>query len=388
LVAAQLDTPTIEQLRTVAGVKWSMFPDCIGAFVAEMDFGTAPPIRDALRKVVDDGIFGYTRPSDVARMQEAVGTWYAREYGWEIPRERIRPILDVISGFEAAITHFSTPGTKVIVPTPAYMPFLTVPKLLGREIIEVPMLDDDGWAFDDKATDRAYAEAGEGALFVLCNPCNPVGRVFRREELERLEEIVAQRKGRVFSDEIHAPVVYPGHQHLPYASLSETAAGHTVTATSASKAWNLAGLKCAQLILSNDDDAAHWKDVGFLTEHGASPLGIIANATAFAESKAWLDDVLAYLDGNRHLLGELLSAHLPEARYTMPEGTYLTWIDLSAYDLPDELDVFLRDKAKVAVVDGKACGGCGCGAIRFNIAMSREVLQEAIVRIAKAVTEE
>ncbi|MCC6945468.1 MAG: aminotransferase class I/II-fold pyridoxal phosphate-dependent enzyme [Thermomicrobiales bacterium] len=386
MVTAQFDTYSIDHLRTVAGIKWSLFPDCIGAWVAEMDFGTAPPIQDALREVVDNGIFGYTRPSDVTRMQEAIVAWNEREYGWTLPAERIRPILDVITGLEAAIRHFSAEGTKVVVSTPAYMPFLTVPKMLGREIIEVPMLrSDESWSWDFDALDRAMQDAGKGALFILCNPSNPVGRVFRKDELEALAEVIDRNGGRVFSDEIHAPIVYPGGTHLPYASLSETTANHTVTSASASKAWNLAGLKCAQLVLTNEADAAKWKEMGFLVEHGAAPMGIIANAVAFSEGKPWLDEVLAYLDGNRRLLVDLLAEHLPEARYIMPEGTYLTWIDLSAYQLPGDLGVFFRENAKVAVVDGKACGGCGAGAIRFNIAMSRDLLSQAIEQMGKAV---
>lgn len=383
MVTAQIDTLTVDHLRAVAGIKWSLFPDCIGAFVAEMDFSTAPPIQEALRKVVDDGIFGYTRPSDVTRMQGAVSDWYTKEYGWSLAPDRIRPILDVITGLELAIRHFSAEGTRVVIPTPAYMPFLTVPKMIGREIIEAPMLRGESWTWDLEAIDQAMADAGTGALFVLCNPCNPVGRVFTRDEMEALAEIIDRRGGRVFSDEIHAPIVFPGHRHLPYASLSETTANHTVTSASASKAWNLAGLKCAQFILSNDADAAKWKELGFLAEHGAAPMGIIGAAVAFSEGKPWLDDVLAYLDGNRILLGQLLAEHLPEAKYVMPEGTYLTWIDLSAYDLHGDLGSFFRENAKVAVVDGKSCGESG--AVRFNIAMSSEMLEQAIQQMGEAV---
>jgi cystathionine beta-lyase len=298
----------------------------------------------------------------------------------------VRPAPDVLSVFQAAVDHFSRPGANVIVPSPAYMPFLTLPANFGRAVVEVPMIEAEGsWSFDYDALDAAFAEHGEGSVLVLCNPCNPIGRVFRREEMARITEIVQRHNGRVFADEIHAPIVYPGHEHLPYASTSGAAASHTITAVSASKAWNLAGLKSAQMILSNENDAARWKELGYFKEHGASALGVVANGVAYDEGREWLGDVLEYLDANRRLLGTLLAEHLPSARYAMPEGTYLAWIDLSAYDLPDDLALFFRESAKVAVVDGRACGGCGCGSVRFNIAMSSGILEQAIRQMGEAV---
>lgn len=385
MVTTHLDTPSVERLRTVVGVKWSKYPDCIGAWVAEMDFATAPVIQDTLRKVVDEGFFGYRRDSDVLSMQEAVSNWYEREYNWSIPVERVRPMPDVLAGLAAAMT-VTPPGAKVIVPTPAYMPFLIFPKLYRREHVEVPMLNDNGsWAYDYDAIDAAFASSPKGSLLVLCNPCNPIGRVFRSEELESIQSIVDRHGGRVFSDEIHAPIVYPGNHHIPYASISEVSAGHTITAVSASKAWNLAGLKCAQLLLSNEADEQHWTDVGLVTEHGTSTIGVIANIAAFAEGKPWLNEVMTYLDQNRLLLGDLLERHLPRVRYTPPEGTYLAWLDFSAYDLPDDLACYFRDEAKVAIVDGSACGEDGCGFVRLNIAMSNQLLEQSIEQMAAAV---
>jgi len=190
----------------------------------------------------------------------------------------------------------------------------------------------------------------------------------------------------VFSDEIHAPIVYPGRMHIPYASTSDLAASHTISATSGSKAWNLAGLKSAQMILSNDTDAKHWEKAGRFAEHRASTPGVIANGVAYESGKPWLDEVLVYLDGNRKYLAELLTELLPEAVYQMPEGTYLAWIDLCSYDLPDELARFFRHNAQVAVVDGTACGSTGCGSIRFNFAMSRELVEQAVQQMAAAIT--
>jgi cysteine-S-conjugate beta-lyase len=386
VVISEFDSLSVERLRTVVGAKWSTYPDCIGAFVAEMDYGTAPVVQDTLRAVVDEGFFGYVRKQDVEAMQQAVADWYRDHASWEIPTERIRPLPDVIKGLEVAIGEFSTPGSPVIVPTPAYMPFITMPGHMGRALIQVPMrVEDDRWVFDDDALDAAFSGQPEGTLLIVCNPLNPLGRVFEREELQRVAEIVDAHKGRVFSDEVHAPIIYPGKRHVPYASVSNVAAGHTLTSTSASKAWNLAGLKCAQMIVSNDADAARWKQVGYLPEHSTSPLGIIANATAFRDGQPWLDEVLQYLDGNRRILGDLLQEHLPRARYIQPEGTYLAWIDLEAYDLPQDAAGFFREEAKVAVTNGFSCGDAGKGSIRFNFAMSRETLSRAIQQMGAAI---
>ncbi len=263
-----------EQLRRAGSVKWSQHPEAIGAFVAEMDFGTAPPVAAAMHGLIDEGLLGYLPDGLLARMSRAWAGYAREHYGWEVPPERVRPLADVISGLVAAIEHFSVPDSAVILPTPAYMPFLVVPPALGRKVIQVPMATDRGRPVLDLAAIEAAFEAG-GNLLVLCNPHNPLGRVLEREEMAEVAAVVDRHGGRVFSDEIHAPLVYDGHRHVPYASVSEVAAGHTVTATSASKAWNLPGTKCAQLVLSNDTDAETWAEVGFMAEHGASNLGVV-----------------------------------------------------------------------------------------------------------------
>ena len=256
--AHEFDSIGMYRLREIGGLKWTMFPGKIGAFVAEMDFGCAPAIAKALHESVDDGLFGYLPPAVSEAMSEACAAWQKSRYGWDVPAARVHPLPDVIKGLEVAIEHFSAPGSKIVLPTPAYMPFLSVPPTLGREIIQVPMLVRDGrYEFDLDGLDRAFHDGG--GLLILCNPYNPLGRVFSREELLAVSDVVERNGARVFSDEIHAPLVYPGGQHVPYASVSEVAASHTITSTSASKAWNLPGLKCAQIIISNDADAEVWE---------------------------------------------------------------------------------------------------------------------------------
>ncbi len=306
----------------------------LGAFVAEMDFGTAPAVEEALREVIARQDFGYLPPSAARQMAEACAAWLADQHGWAVDPDRIRPLPDVIKGLEAAITLFSRPGSPVILPTPAYMPFLSVPPLLGREIIQVPMTTAGGQAVLDTGGIDAAFRAG-GHLLILCNPCNPVGRVYTRAELAGVSEVVERHGGRVFADEIHAPLTYPGHAHVPYASLSEVTAGHTLTSTSASKGWNLPGLKCAQLILSNEADREVWAKSGGLIEHGASTPGVHANIAAFTAGRDWLTEVVDYLDGSRMMLGNLLAEFLPGVRYQTPEGTYLAWLDCRDLGLGD-----------------------------------------------------
>jgi cysteine-S-conjugate beta-lyase len=294
--------------------------------VAEMDFGVAPPIEAALLDVIKRADFGYLSEQALAEMAVACAAWQRDRCGWDVDPGRIRPLPDVITGLAAAITVFSRPGSPVILPTPAYMPFLTVPGSLDRDIIQVPMAAGGGrYALDLDGIDAAFKRGGH--LLILCNPSNPVGRVYGRDELAAVAEVVEANGGRVFADEIHAPLLYPGGTHVPYASLSAATAGHTITGTAASKGWNLPGLKCAQLLLSNDRDAATWTERGSTFEHGASTPGVRAGTAAYRDGGPWLDDAVAYLDGSRSFLAGLLAEHLPEAGYQPPEGTYLAWLD-------------------------------------------------------------
>ena len=379
---AGFDELTVAELRRRGGLKWSLFPDAIGAFVAEMDFGTAPAVTEALHAAVDAAAFGYLPPALVQGMSEAYAAWSADRYGWAVPPERVRPVADVLAGLAAAIEHFSRPGSPVVLPTPAYMPFLTLPPALGREVIEVPMArGGDRYVYDLDALDAAFRAGGH--LLVLCNPHNPIGRVLEPAEMTAVAEVVDRHGGRVYSDEIHAPLVYEGHRHVPYASLGEVPAGHAVSATSASKAWNLPGLKCAQLVLSNDADADLWARVGPHAEHGASTLGVVANTAAYTGGAGWLDDVLTYLDGNRRLLADLVAEHLPGVRYTPPEGTYLAWLDCRELDLA-EPGAFFLERAGVALTDGLLCGVAGTGFARLNVATPRPVLVQAVEQMGAA----
>ncbi len=277
------------------------------------------------------------------------------------------------------MTHWLPAGSGIIMPTPCYMPFVDLPGAFGHRLIELPMLaDDTGWQMDLDALDAAFAAGAR--LLVLCNPHNPIGKAYSREELEQVCQVVERHGGLVFSDEIHAPITFPGVQHVPYASISDTAAQHTVTAMSASKAFNLAGLKCAQMILTNDAHQRFYTSQGHGLPYESSPFGMAANIAAFTQGDQWLGEVLEYLDGNRALLAELVAELLPQVRLTAPQATFLAWLDCRGLGLPDARRHFLD--AGVALTDGADCGQAGRGGVRLNFALPRPILRQTIELMA------
>ncbi|MCA1306804.1 aminotransferase class I/II-fold pyridoxal phosphate-dependent enzyme [Microbacterium esteraromaticum] len=377
------DAITEDDLRQVGSVKWTRFPDTIGMFIAEMDFGVAPAITGAVCDAMTEGFTGYLSQPTAEALKAATVRWHAEHYGWDVPVDDVRLVADVLVAYEFAITTYTSPGAAVIVPTPAYMPFLSVPLRHGRRVIEVPSVEVDGrWTMDLDAVAQAFDDGGE--LLVLCNPHNPLGTVATRDELLAIAKTVSDAGGHVFSDEIHAPLVYAPAQHIPYASVSDASAEHTITATSASKAWNLAGFKCAQLILSNDASRAAWDADGGWAGHGTATIGVIAQLAAYTAGEEWLQEVTDYLDGNRRELAALVAEHLPGVRVTMPEGTYIALLDFRETGLTGDLGEWFREHAGVSMTDGAACGEAGIGYTRFVFATPRPIMREAVVRIAKA----
>lgn len=381
----ELDAITVEDLWATGATKWDRKDGVIGAFTAEMDYGIAQPIKNALHAEVERGMFAYLPIRYRELMQDSVSRFLERRVGWKVPPERIHEMPDVVAAYRTAMEHFSKPDGKVIVPTPAYMPFLFVPPLDGREVIEVPMREEaaTGRFSDDLAAlEQAFDDGGD--LLVLCNPHNPTGRVFTMEELKAIEELVDRKGGRVFSDEIWMPLVFSGHQHISYASIGHAAAAHTVTATAASKGFNLPGLKCAQLITSCDSDEKTWGDVGFLPMHGAANLGLVGTAAAFDEGEAWLDDICAYLERNRDALEKFVADRMPSVRVAHAEATYVAWLDVSSYDIGDDPQKFFLENAGVMCTAGRACGQVGEGHVRFIFSMPKPVMMNALEGMARA----
>lgn len=381
--AARADATTVEDLRAIGASKWSD-PNVMGAFVAEMDFGVAPAITAALQAEVEEGAFGYTPKKFSTALKEATAARLNRN-GWNTKPENVLPIPDVLTGLQIVFEHFSKPGSKVIVTTPAYMPFLMLPPMAGREVIEVPLLQENGtWKYDLDGIQKAFDDGGE--IFILCNPYNPIGRVFTEEELVALSEVVERNNGRVFSDEIWAPIVFSESKLVSYATINDVTAGHTITATSASKAWNLPGLKCAELITSNAADQEVIDKVGGFAGHGTATPGMVANTAAFNDGEEWQQECVAYLQGNRDEFASLVAEHLPGVEFIAPEGTYVAWLDFNGVGLEDPA-TFFAEKAGVGLTDGARCGEVGKGCARFIMATPRPIMREMVQRMGKALAE-
>jgi cystathionine beta-lyase len=377
------DDVSLERLRRRRTVKWTLYgPDVLAAWVAEMDFDVAPAVRAAIVDAVDREDFGYVE-ADLGALATACAAFLESGYGWVVPPARIFPVADVLSAISTALDVFVEAGSGVVVPTPAYPPFFEVVELTGRPVVESPMIREaDRDTLDLDAIAAALAAGARAVL--LCSPHNPTGRVFTTEELRALAEIVDRHGARVVADEVHAPLVYAGHDHVPYATVSDAAAAHTITVTSASKAFNLAGMKCAQVVASNHADAARWRGLRVFEVAGPTPIGIAASVAAYRDAGAWLRDLVAYLDGNRRYLGELLSANVPGITYRPPESTFVSWLDCSALGLDDPARFFL-DHARVAVSDGPAFG-TGCDQyVRCNFATSRALLEQIVRAMGEAV---
>lgn len=381
--AERVDATTIDQLVARASCKWATFPGAIGAWVAEMDFGLAEPIAAALRRMDADLMYGYPNQSMLTGLRTATADFMASRYGWQVDPGTVAELSDVLTGLGVVISNYTPADAPIVVLTPCYMPFMTIPPAFARPLIQVPMAPDgDTWVLD---ADALAAALTPGALLVLANPFNPLGKVWTRPELVALSAIVDAAGARVFSDDIHAPLTFEGYTHVPYASVSEVAAAHTITAVSASKAWNLAGLKCAQLVFTNPDDLKLWKKQAFRRAAEASNPGIVAGTAAYREGLEWLTDALAYLDVNRRLVASELPRLVPGAKVADLQGTYLQFVDLREAGLPGNPRGFFFEKAAVALTDGDLCGDAGHGFVRMNIATPTPVLREILDRMGAAV---
>ncbi|MCX6465537.1 MAG: aminotransferase class I/II-fold pyridoxal phosphate-dependent enzyme [Pseudonocardiales bacterium] len=362
-------------------LKWrGVGPDVLPAWVAEMDVEPAPAVRAALHEAVDAGLTGYPVPEHLTGLPEATAGWCREAYGWHVDPSRVRLTLDVLHGIAAGLTALDPGGGPVVLPTPAYPPFFDVLRATGRPVVEVPLARDGGrFALDLGAIDAAL---GAGARTVLlCSPHNPTGTVFPREDLAALAALVERHGARVVADEVHAPLTHTGYRHVPYGSV---APGHSVTVTSASKGWNLPGLKCAQVLLTADADVGRWETLPAHERCSAAPMGVAANRAAYTAGTAWLDALRAELDANRRLLDGLLAERLPEVVPAEGGATYLAWLDCTATGVDDPAAFFLD--AGVALGDGERFGRVGRGHVRLNYATSPAVLERIVERMAGALS--
>lgn len=376
-----LDALTPDQLRERISVKYRYFPpDVLPAFVAEMDTPLAPPVAEALIAAVRRGDTGYPTP---AGLPDAFAEFAARRYGWSPDPARIRMISDVMSGMLEVLQVITEPGAAIVVNTPVYHPFFFWLPHIGRRVVQSPLrATDHGYRLD---LDRLERDFGAGAAaYLLCNPHNPTGTVFTEAELHAVADLAERYRVRVVADEIHAPLVYPGNRHVSFGSLPGDAAERAVVAVSASKAWNLAGLKAALLVAG----PKAWQDLERISmelSYHTGILGVVASEAAFRHGEPWLGQLLGDLDRNRSLLAERLAAELPEVGYRPPDATYLAWLDCRRLALPgDPAETFL-EYGKVAVNSGPTFGEGGEGFVRLNLAMSAGRLTEAVRRMAVAV---
>lgn len=375
------------ECRARQSVKWDQAPDdVLPAWVAETDFAPCPAVQAALEDAVARGAYGYPPLDHRTPLPEATARMCSREWGWDVDPARVVLAGDVMAGILLALRTLCD-DAPVVVPTPTYPPFLDVVPLAGRRLVTVALDPDAETASLD--LDRIDAALAAGARTVLlCNPHNPWGRAFRRDELERLRDVVVRRGARVVSDDIHAPLVLPGAEHVPYASLPG-AAEHTTTVLSASKAFNVPGLKCAQVVAGSEADRAALRRVPPVANHGTSPLGIVANTAAWDGGGPWLAALVRRLADNRALLEALVAEQLPGARLRRLEATYLAWLDVRAL-ADDGADGEPASRAlargRVMVNDGRTFGPGGEGHVRLNVATSRGRLEDAVHRLAAALT--
>lgn len=377
-------------MRERRSLKWSMAPTdaqlpnpdepYAGHGVAEMDFGTAPAVRDALTRAIEEGFLGYMPPWLQAQTIQDTARFYSQRFSWEIDPATISLASSVLDGLRAMLRGMIPPNSAVIVPTPAYKMFLMIPPRLGHRVIEVPSLMDEAgqWQLDFEAID---AVAQNAELLILCNPWNPVGRVLNEDELRQVGEIAQAHNLLVFSDEIHSPLIPDPSQFVPYVTVDPSFGAHTVTAVAASKGFNVAGLSCAQMIVS--PECEKWAD-GMQHLGYATPLGALAASTAYRDGGAWLDSVNAYIAANIDLVDDLLEGS--PLHWTRPQSTYLGWIDASALGVPDPARAFFDD-AGVMLDAGIVCGETYDQYVRMNLASSRSIVERSIRRmldVAKA----
>lgn len=375
------DSLDLGQLQRRTSAKWRYHPqDVIPAWVAEMDVDLAGPVAEALLAAVRRSDTGYPWPGELPQaLIEFAGT----RWGWVPEASWVTVIPDVVVGICEALQALTGPGESVVITPPVYPPFFSSAERVGRTIAEVPMLrDEDGrYRLDLPGLERAFAHR-EVTAFVLCNPHNPTGSVPTREELARIDELAVAHRIVVISDEIHGPLAHPGVTFVPYLTVASEEST-AVSLISASKAFNLAGLKCAQLVAGSDSMAALIADrVPDEVTYGAGNLGVLASIAAYREGGAWLDETLRQIADRSVELSGLLMEHLPQVRYRPPQASYLAWLDCRLLGLGDDPAATFLERGRVALSPGPDFGAPGAGFARLNFATTSANLREIVARMA------
>lgn len=358
--------------------------DVLPMWVADMDFRTAPAVVEALRKRVEHGIFGYVKVP--AAYYDAIGDWFKRRHSWRVEKDWILFTTGVVPALSAIIKALTHPGDKVLVQTPVYNCFFSSIRNDECEMVANPLIYRNGaYSVDFDGLEKKAADP-RVKLLLLCNPHNPAGRVWTRQELTRIGEICLRNDVFVVADEIHCELVYPGHQYIPFASISEDFLHSSVTCTSPSKAFNLAGLQVANIFAANPavrkkiDKALNVNEVCEI-----NPFAVEALIAAYNEGEEWLEELRQYLLGNYNYLKRFFEEQLPQFPVLALEGTYLVWVDCSVLkQSSEEIVKMLLEKEMLWVNEGSMYGEAGDGFIRINISCSRQLLIEGLNRIARA----
>lgn len=373
--------------RNTNCVKWDtdQEKDILPMWIADMDFRTADPIIKALEKRVQHGIFGYADIPDA--YYEAEVSWWYKRHNFRIKKEWIEVTTGVIPSLSAVVQAFTEPGDKVLIQSPVYNYFNTsITNNRCHIVLNELKYDDEHYEidfedFEKKASDKKVK------IFILCNPHNPVGRVWSEDELKRLGEICEKNNVLVLVDEIHRDLVYKGFRHIPFAAISEKFLMNSITCTAPSKTFNIAGLKTSNIIIANEEyrkKVNHSLNINEAIEPNI--FGIEALIAAYNEGEEWLDQLLVYLEGNRDYLISFINERIPKLRVVKPEATYLLWIDCRSLGMSsEELSKKLLEEGKLRISDGSIYGEAGEGFIRINIACSRELLAEGLKRMEKVI---
>jgi cysteine-S-conjugate beta-lyase len=380
---AGVENVSLVELRRRTSAKWRTYPpDVLPLPVAEMDFPVAAPVAEALHAAIRRSDLGYasTNPG----LAEALAGFTARRWGWRVDPAGVALAPEVGVAVVEVLRLLVRPGDRVVINPPVYDSFFPWLAEVGARPVEVPLAQSgEGWALDLDAMQAAFQDGAR--VHLLCSPHNPTGTVHHRRDLERLAALAARYGVTVLADEIHAPLVLTGRSHHPFVSVSPQAAAHGIVFTSASKAWNLAGLKCAAIVTA---DAATRRLVERLPEElpwRVGQLGVLASIAAFTEGEPWLEEVLGVLDHHRHYLGELLAARLPAICYRPPEASYLAWLDCTALGLGEDPSAVFLARGRVALSSGPTFGRPGIGHARLNMGTSRQILAAAVDRMASAI---
>ena len=357
--------------------------DVIPLWVADMDFKTAQPVIDAVKARAEEGIWGYTSRPD--SYFEAVCSWQKRRNGWEIDRSMLSFSVGVVPSLSSMVFVFTEPGDKVLIQTPVYSEFYDVTESWGREVIENPMVEKDGvWSVDFEDFEK---KAKEARMFFLCSPHNPLGIVWTREELTRMCEICIANDVLIVSDEIHSDLIFHGKKHIPTATLSPEIAAHVITCISGTKTFNLAGLQASAVVFPNADLKARFDKFWFnLDIHRNNAFSSVAVETAFNEGEEWLEQLLAYIDGNFELIRSYCEENIPQIRPNVPDATYLVWLDCRGLGMEnEELRRFMIEKAGLGLNEGWSFGRILSGYMRLNAACPRSILEKALKQLKEAV---